>query len=414
MVNYDCPRCGYSINIKKKYINHLNRKKICNNIISNDDLTNEYIKFSITNKISLSDINNTCKNDNKNKIFNNFELNNLDDEPKMSQNEPKMPQYHKNNKKSDNFSDIILEKKNSCINNVKSKNNNIKYSITKDDEPKMSQNEPFLAQDEGIKYLCEYCNKEYSHVQSLNKHKKRCNEKIKVDEANTYMLELVNILNKQLEDQRLYFEKKELEQRKEIEKKELEQKREFKLELEKKEKEFKIELEKRNKQIDELIKKSGINNSKITQNIQNNIKLLSYKETDISKISENDIIKCINHNNMCVPELIKMIHLDPKKPENHNVFISNLKNGYIMVYDGNKWDTLNRDDTIKDMIEDKQNIIEEKIEVWITKGKQYPELMKKFKRYLNKKENNEVLNRIKEEVKLMLYNNRNVIENCEI
>ena len=275
----------------------------------------------------------------------------------------------------------------------------------------MSQNEPFLNQDEGIKYLCEYCNKEYNHVQSLNKHKKKCNEKIKVDEANTYMIELVNILNKQLEDQRLYFEKKELEQKKEIEKKELQQKKEFKLELEKKENEFKIELEKRNNQIDELIKKSGINNSKITQNIQNNIKLLAYKNTDISTISDNDIIKCINHNNMCIPQLIKMIHLDPQKPENHNIYISNLKNGYIMLYDGKKWNTLNRDDTIINLIDEKQNIIEEKIEDWVTKGKEYPELMRKFKRYIEKKENNEVLNKIKEEIKLMLYNYRNVIEN---
>ena len=62
-----------------------------------------------------------------------------------------------------------------------------------------------------------------------------------------------------------------------------------------------------------------------SDNIQNNIKLLAYKDTDISKISDKDIMKCINHSNMCVPHLIKMIHLDPKKPQNHNVYISNLK-----------------------------------------------------------------------------------------
>ena len=28
MVNYKCPRCGYEINIKTKYMNHLRRKKI--------------------------------------------------------------------------------------------------------------------------------------------------------------------------------------------------------------------------------------------------------------------------------------------------------------------------------------------------------------------------------------------------
>jgi hypothetical protein len=255
-------------------------------------------------------------------------------------------------------------------------------------------------------YICKYCEKNFSFNQSLNRHYKTCKEKKKTEEANISMKELVNMLNKQLEIQNILL----LNQKEEF-KKELEKNKKV---IEKKELEFKLELEKRNKQIDELIKKSGITNNKITQNIQNNIKLLAYKNTDISTISDNDIINCINHNNMCVPQLIKMIHLNPQKPENHNIYISNLKNGYIMLYDGKKWNTLNRDDTIINLIDEKQNIIEEKIEDWITKGKEYPELMKKFKRYLNKKENNEVLNKIKEEIKLMLYNYRNIIENEDI
>ena len=47
MVNYKCPRCGYDILIKTKYVNHLNRKTICNNILSNNNLEVEYIKYDI-------------------------------------------------------------------------------------------------------------------------------------------------------------------------------------------------------------------------------------------------------------------------------------------------------------------------------------------------------------------------------
>ena len=185
-----------------------------------------------------------------------------------------------------------------------------------------------------------------------------------------------------------------------------EQRDEFKEELSKKNE----QLDKRDKQIDELIKKAGINNSTITQNIQNNIKLLSYKDTDVSQITDNDILKCLNHSNMCVPQLIKMIHLDPNKPENHNIYISNLKNGYIMVYDGIKWDTKNREEIITDMIDEKQGLIEERIENWIEEGTKYPAIMKKFERYIDKKENDVVIDKIKEEIKLMLFNNRNIIK----
>ena len=36
----------------------------------------------------------------------------------------------------------------------------------------------------------------------------------------------------------------------------------------------------------------------------------------------------------------------------------------------------------------------------------YPELRKKFEKYLNNKENDETMNSIKDEIKLLMYNNR--------
>ena len=55
------------------------------------------------------------------------------------------------------------------------------------------------------------------------------------------------------------------------------------------------------------------------------------------------------------------------------------------------------------------DIIEYKLEEWIENGKNYPEMMRKFKRYIDKKDNNKVLNKVKDEIKLLLYNNRNLI-----
>ena len=252
----------------------------------------------------------------------------------------------------------------------------------------MSQNEHYMSKNELVNMddnnKCLYCNKIYKHVQSLNRHFKTCKEKKKDEEVKESMNKLVKLLNIQLQDQKDQII------------------------------DFKKALEKKDNQIDELIKKAGINNSTITQNIQNNIKVLAYKNTDMSKLTDKDILKCLNHSNMCVPHLIKMIHLDPEKPENHNVYISNLKNGYIMVYDGIKWDTKNRDEIIADMIDDKQGLIEERIEIWIERGEKYPSIMKKFERYLEKKENNKVINKIKEEIRLMLFNNRTLIKTKEI
>tara|TARA_B100000886_G_scaffold338061_1_gene300099 strand:+ start:178 stop:987 length:810 start_codon:yes stop_codon:yes gene_type:complete len=223
--------------------------------------------------------------------------------------------------------------------------------------------------------ICNFCEKLLSSRQALWRHLKTCKEKQKDDTVRESMTELARLLN---------------EKDKQIEKKEKEHQ----------------------KQIELLIEKAGLattNNITNNNNIQNNFKLLNYKETDTSHLTENDYVKCLEHYNFCVPHLIRKIHFNPKKPENHNIYISNLKNSYVMIYMNNKWKVKNRDETISRMIDDKQIILEKKIQEWVESGKQYPKVMAKFSRYIDKREGDDVINAIKEDIKLMLYNNRNMI-----
>jgi len=237
---------------------------------------------------------------------------------------------------------------------------------------------------------CTYCNKTYMHNQSLYKHLKTCKDKKTDDEVKDSMAELVKLLNDQLHDKNDQIS------------------------------DFKKELTKRDKQIEELIKKAGITNNSITNSngntdnsttiIQNNsIKILSYSDTDRSHLTDKDILKCLKHSNFCIPYLIEKIHFDANKPENHNIYISNLKNKYIMIYDGDKWICKDRDEQINNLIDDNEGVIEYKIEEWIENGNKFPKMMQKFNTYVGIKDNNMVINKIKDEIKLLLYNNRNVV-----
>ena len=310
MVNYTCPRCGYNINNITKYQKHLRRKKMCENIISDDNLFDEYIKFNITEK-----------------------LNNL--------------------------------------NSAKSQQKvNTKSTLLIDGQQKVNKKSTLSQHFQESNYICEYCEKQFNFKQSYYRHMKTCKAKYEIDEKEKdEMNKIVELLNKQLEDQR--------------------------------------------QQINELIKKSGNTTINYQQNnsVNNNIKLLGYRKTDISHLSDKDFISCISHSNFCIPHLIQKIHFDPDKPENHNIYISNIKNNYAMIYDGDKWNLTNRDDLVEEILEEKEIIIEEKLEEWLEKGKQYPEIMKKFTRYLEKKEHDVVLDKIKDEIKLVLFNNRNLIKN---
>ena len=245
---------------------------------------------------------------------------------------------------------------------------------------KSNHNEP-----ENKLYNCDYCKKNFTRIDNLNRHLKTCKEKKKDEEEKQNLLKLVDMLNQQLKEQRT----------------------EFKEELSKRDR----ELSKRDRQIDELIKKAGMTIG--TQNIQSQvnqeIKILAYKDTDLSHLTDKDYLKCIKHSNFCVPNLIEKIHFNPKKPENHNIYISNLKNNYAMIYNGSKWMICDREDSIQSLIDQNEGILEQKIEEWLENGNEYPEIMKKFNRYIEKKEDDKVLNKVKNEIRLMLFNNRDMI-----
>ena len=242
--------------------------------------------------------------------------------------------------------------------------------------PKSSHDIPNHPKTSQKMYKCKYCYKKYKHNYHLTRHYKTCKEKIKDDKEKQNLVNLVEMLNQQLKQQK---------------------------------EEHKKQISEQNNQINELIKKTGINIG-TQNNIQNNIQILAYKNTDLSHLTDQDYLQCLNRSNMVIPNLIKRIHFDPKKPENHNIYISNIRNKYIMIYDGNRWILHNQDEAIDDLIDINEVVIEQKLEEWVENGKKYPDIMNKFNRYLEKKENDEVLNKVKEEIKLILYNNRKIIE----
>ena len=355
MVNYQCYRCGYTTTDKSRMNRHISRTNTCDTKISNIKLDD--VKEYILSGISYIEY---CENE-------------------MS---------------------IKSKSKVSLKVSLKSAKSKSKVSLKSAKSKYLCNN-----LEDDAKYTCKYCENIYMHKQSLFKHLKTCKEKKKDETVKESMEELVKLLNEK-EKQLKESEKEKEKQLKESEKKD----KQLAKILSDKDKQLMDELKKRDKQIEELIKKAGIvNSNNVTNNIQNNFKLLNYKETDTSHLTENDYVKCLEHYNFCVPHLIRKIHFNPKKPENHNIYISNLKNSYVMIYINNKWKVKNRDETISRMIDDKQIILEKKIQEWVESGIQYPKVMARFSRYIEKREENDVINAIKEDIKLMLYNNRNMI-----
>ena len=216
---------------------------------------------------------------------------------------------------------------------------------------------------------CNYCGKQYKHKSSLSKHIKYNCIKSKDEDFK----ELARLLNLQQQKHR------EMEQQIK-----------------------RLQEENKKIQIQKLTNKLQINGG---IHIQNNIQLLAYKDTDITHLTNKDYETCIKKVNFCVLKLIEKIHFNPEKPENMNIYISNLKDKYIMVYEDGNWNIKNKAE-LDTLYKEKEIMLEE----WLEE-KNFPELKEKFIRYLNNKENDETLNMIKDEIKIMMYNKKNMILN---
>ena len=221
-------------------------------------------------------------------------------------------------------------------------------------------------------FQCKYCDKNFKHHSSLSKHVKYTCKKNKDED----LKELARLLNETIKDKD-------------------------------------SQLHKMQKHIERLTNKlqmQNINNNITQYNLTNvnNVFLLDYSKTDYSHLTERDYITCIKDCNHCIKTLIEKVHFNKDKPENMNIYISSIKGNYVMVYKDNRWQIQNK----KEHIDDLYNYNEVVLENWYDDYKEtYPHIIQSFQRYLKNKDANQSINSVKEEILMMLYNKRKLLNN---
>jgi uncharacterized C2H2 Zn-finger protein len=154
-----------------------------------------------------------------------------------------------------------------------------------------------------------------------------------------------------------------------------------------------------------------INNCNNNNTINNNITINAYGKEDLSHLTDKDYKKLFNKCNSAIPLLIEMVHFNDEKPENTNMYISNIKSQFAYIYNGKQWNLMNKDELIDDIYDKKCIILLEKYED--LKDILNDQTIKNFNHFIEKYDSDSMKENVSNRIELLLYNNRIFAKNIK-
>ena len=97
------------------------------------------------------------------------------------------------------------------------------------------------------------------------------------------------------------------------------------------------------------------NTMNITNNNNNNIYNINIKPfgKNCDDINQKEVIDFLSKGCMCIEMIIEKVHFSGDHPEYHNVYISNYRSGMALIFDGNNFVTINKQEIIDTLCDDK-------------------------------------------------------------
>ena len=101
------------------------------------------------------------------------------------------------------------------------------------------------------------------------------------------------------------------------------------------------------------------NNNTLNSGTVNNIQIVKFGSEDIKSIlSTKEIKNILNCRYKAIEESIKKVHFNDDRPEYRNIYITNLRDNIAYVYNGNKFEAVQKHSIINQLIDQHMNNIE--------------------------------------------------------
>ena len=146
--------------------------------------------------------------------------------------------------------------------------------------------------------------------------------------------------------------------------------------------------------------------------INNTINIIQLGKEDLNKmLSTAEKMSILNRQAMGINDLVKLVHTSGKYKKCMNVYITNLQNtiGYMYDEKQNNFIAVNKNELLNDLLDSRMYDIENFYEKLQSKFES--EKANRIKKFIDRMKNDEdcLKDLKKEEIKLILYNNREVI-----
>ena len=152
---------------------------------------------------------------------------------------------------------------------------------------------------------------------------------------------------------------------------------------------------------------TNILNGNLTQNITNNTYICKFGEENMEHLTKKQLIYLFNRCFGSIPEFAKLTYFNKDVPENCNVYLPNIKDKYACFFNGTKWEMKRKDEIIDNIYETAEAFLIEKFDD--LKEGLGKDTLTKYTRWLNEHTQDERENVAKEQIKLLLYNEKDMV-----
>lgn len=160
-----------------------------------------------------------------------------------------------------------------------------------------------------------------------------------------------------------------------------------------------------------------VNNTTNTNNgTINNIVVVPFGREDVSKLTKKEMEDILQFAHTALERYVKLTHFNPRLPENHNIYVSNLRASSVKVFDETKsWRVKDIQDVIDDVIDNGsfsiQRILDEfDLNIQESKLRRMKDFMVRIAQQDDEEKRDKWKDKMRRMIMYEMYNNRKLVD----